>query len=150
MAREIRQIKRDVERRRKSWMTTAIPEKKTLWPSSSLEMRTSRLVEVEKKKKLTTFVTDQYTHDKHGAVSNGVCMRERERESDTADHSKLFFPLEPRYLCNEKSYQRHGKKLLRKKGIKNVEMLTVIRCHVWIIFKLKYLMWSTTTMVIIR
>lgn len=148
MAREIRQIKRDVERRRKSWMTTAIPEKKTLWPSSSLEMRTSRLV-VEKKK---SWRRSSLTSTRMTSMELSVtgCVWERERESDTADHSKLFFPLEPRYLCNEKSYQRHGKKLLRKKGIKNVEMLTVIRCHVWIIFKLKYLMWSTTTMVIIR
>lgn len=91
-------------------------------------MRTSRLVEVEKKKEkaLTTFVTDQYTRDKHGAVSNGS-ERERERYSRPFE---IIFPFGPRYLCNEKSYERHGKKLLRKKGIKIVEMLTVIRYHV--------------------
>lgn len=81
-------------------------------------MRTSRLVEVKKKKKkaLTTFVTDQHTRDKRGAVSNGV--RAREREGDSCRPFEIIFPFGPKYLCNEKSYQRDGKKLLRKKGTK--------------------------------
>ena len=142
MAREIRQIKRDVERRRKSWMTTAIPKKKKNAVTQFLPGNAYVASGRSWKKKKERWRRSSLTSTRVTSVELSVtgCEWVRERERDTFE---IIFPFESRYLCNEKSYQR--KKLLRKKGIKIAEMLTVIRCHVcWIVFKLKYLTWSTT------
>lgn len=80
-------------------------------------MRTSRLVEVEKKKKLTTFVTDQYTHDKHGAVSNGVCMRERERERYSRPF-EIIFPFGTKISLQRKIISTPWQKAFEKERYK--------------------------------
>lgn len=127
MAREIRQIKRDVERRRKSWMTTAIPKKKknavTQFLPGNAYVASGRSW---KKKKKERWRRSSLTSTRVTSVELSVtgCEWVRERERYIRNYFSLWIKisLQRKIISTQKAFEKE-----RYKDCRDVDSNTMSR-----------------------
>ena len=126
MAREIRQIKRDVERRRKSWMTTAIPKKKknavTQFPPGNAYVASGRSWKKKKERWRRSSLTSTRVTSVELSVTGCEWVRERERYIRNYFSLWIKISLQRKIISTQKAFEKE-----RYKDCRDVDSNTMSR-----------------------